>query len=73
MDFSNSLLMCWGKYVVNTNTYPIAYTQFVRIVASGEYSWQTYDNRIMSTTLTTFYCCLNHQNETCTHYLSIGI
>ena len=63
--------MCYGQYVKGTNSYPLVYTKTVRIVGGGEYSWDGKDNRILSTTLSTFDCYLG-QTKACTHYLSIG-
>lgn len=72
MDINNSMLICFGQYVKGTNTYPLAYTKFVRIVTTGDYSWSGSDNRIKSTTLTTFDCLCSLTNNIVTNYLSIG-
>lgn len=68
---NNGLLINFGAYIASTNTYPLAYTSFVRCITGGEYSFGGTDNRLLSTTLTTFNCARSHSNA-CTHYIAIG-
>lgn len=73
MDINNGIIICFGfPYIAGINTLPISYTLNPSVVASGEFSWNSQDNAIQSSSLTTFNARVG-KYDYLRGWLSIGI
>lgn len=69
------LLKQWGDLIRGTNTFPISFTNFCRIVTSGDKMSDGNDNCITanSVTLTNFWYTFNNPNPYVHNYIAIGV
>ena len=73
LDINNGIIICFGfPYIAGINTLPISYTLNPSVVASGEFSWNSQDNAIQSSSLTTFNARVG-KYDYLRGWLSIGI
>ena len=68
---SNDIIINFGNYINGINIFPLAYSQVCFIAACGEYSWDGYNNIILTKTLESFTAERKKSNA-CTTYIAIG-